>query len=279
MATVLEKIVDVKKQEVERRKKEVPVEELQTRILTVNRPRNFYSAVAKQPIRKVNLIAEIKKASPSAGLIRPDFDPAAIAKIYTDAGADALSVLTDETFFQGKLDYIQDVKRVTPLPVLRKDFIIDEYQIYEARAYGADAILLITEILTTGQLLDMLILASTLKMTSLIEVHSADSLLLVRKTVGFPHERYSLLGINNRDLHSQTVDIGNTLRLMGLLDDESRQAVVSESGIKTAADIEKLAAAGVNAVLIGETFMRAENIAQKIEELLGPMPAASQEQP
>ena len=278
MATVLEKIVEVKKQEVERRKKEVPVEELQTRILTINRPRNFYSAVAKYPIRKVNLIAEIKKASPSAGVIRPDFDPVQIAQIYTDAGADALSVLTDETFFQGKLDYIQDVKRVSPLPVLRKDFIIDEYQIYEARAYGADAILLIAEILSSSQILDMLILASTLKMTSLIEVHNADSLMQVRKTVGFPHERYSLLGINNRDLHSQTVDIGNTLRLMNLLDDESREAVVSESGIKTADDIEKLAAAGVSAVLIGETFMRADNIAQKIEELLGPMPAASQEQ-
>jgi indole-3-glycerol phosphate synthase len=278
MATVLEKIVDVKKQEVELRKKEVPVEELQTRILTINRPRNFYSAVAKHPIRKVNLIAEIKKASPSAGVIRPDFDPAQIAQIYTDAGADALSILTDETFFQGKLDYIQDVKRVSPLPVLRKDFIIDEYQIYEARAYGADAILLIAEILSSSQILDMLILASTLKMTSLIEVHNADSLMQVRKTVGFPHERYSLLGINNRDLHSQTVDIGNTLRLMNLLDDESREAVVSESGIKTADDIEKLAAAGVSAVLIGETFMHADNIAQKIEELLGPMPAASQEQ-
>ena len=201
-----------------------------------------------------------------------------IAQIHTYAGFDVLSVLTDESFFQVKLDYIQDVKRVSPLPVLRKDFIIDEYQIYEARAYGADAILLIAEILSSSQILDMLILASTLKMTSLIEVHNADSLMQVRKTVGFPHERYSLLGINNRDLHSQTVDIGNTLRLMNLLDDESREAVVSESGIKTADDIEKLAAAGVSAVLIGETFMRADNIAQKIEELLGPMPAASQEQ-
>jgi indole-3-glycerol phosphate synthase len=157
---------------------------------------------------------------------------------------------------------------VTPLPVLRKDFIIDEYQIYEARAYGADAILLITEILTPGQMLDMLILAGTMKMTTLIEVHSAESLLQVRKTVGFPHERYSLLGINNRDLHSQTVDVNNTLRLMSLLEEESRGPIVSESGIKTAADIEKLAAAGVSAVLIGETFMRSP----EIEELLGPMP-------
>jgi indole-3-glycerol phosphate synthase len=272
VGTVLEDIVEVKKREVEQRKRQEPIEELQARSLSVDRPRNFYAAVTKQPLRKVNLIAEIKKASPSAGLIRPDFEPAALAKMYTHAGADAISVLTDETFFQGKLEFLQQVKKVTPLPILRKDFIIDEYQIYESRAYGADAILLIMEILTPGQLLDMLILASTLKLTSLIEVHSVESLLTVRKAIGFPHERYSLLGINNRDLHTQTVDIANTLRLKDLLKDEERDTLVSESGIKTAGDIDKLAAAGVKAVLIGETFMRSENVESKIEELLGPIP-------
>jgi|WetSurMetagenome_2_1015567.scaffolds.fasta_scaffold234988_2 indole-3-glycerol phosphate synthase len=274
MATILDTIVATKKKEVEARKILIPVEDLQGRALSVDRPRNFYAAVTKQPLRKVNLIAEIKKASPSAGVIRRDFDPEKIAQIYTDAGADAISVLTDEQFFQGKLEYIQRVKKVTPLPVLRKDFIVDEYQIYEARAYGADAILLITEILTPSQMIDMLILASTLKMTCLIEVHSPESLLTVRKTVGFPHERYSILGINNRDLATQTVDIATTLRLLGMLEEEMREEVVSESGIKTAADIDKLSAAGVRAVLIGETILRAENIAAKIEELLGPMPAA-----
>jgi indole-3-glycerol phosphate synthase len=274
MATILDTIVATKKKEVEQRKILTPVEELQRRALSVDRPRNFYAAVTKQPLRKVNLIAEIKKASPSAGVIRQDFDPEKIAQIYTDAGADAISVLTDEQYFQGKLEYIQQVKKVTPLPVLRKDFIIDEYQIYEARAYGADAILLITEILNPGQMIDMLILASTLKMTCLIEVHSPESLMTVRKTVGFPHERYSILGINNRDLATQTVDIATTLRLLGMLEVEMLEEVVSESGIKTAADIDKLSAAGVRAVLIGETFLRAANIAAKIEELLGPMPAA-----
>jgi indole-3-glycerol phosphate synthase len=271
MASVLDKIVQTKKIEVETRKKETPVEKLQTRILTVDRPRNFYAAVTKAPSRKVNLIAEIKKASPSAGLIRQDFDPEKIAITYTQAEADALSILTDETYFQGSLDYIQIAKKVSPLPVLRKDFIIDEYQIYEARAYGADAILLITEILAPSQIIDMLILASTLKMTSLIEVHSVESLLIVRQTIGFPHERYSLLGINNRDLHSQTIDINNTIRLMDMLDEETRDTVISESGIKTSSDIDKLASAGVRAVLIGETFMRAENIPAKIEEILGPI--------
>jgi len=271
VASVLDRIVQAKRRQVEQAKAEVPIETLQGRISTVNRPRNFYSAVTKQPIRKVNLIAELKKASPSAGVIRADFDVQALAQIYSDAGADAISVLTDEPFFQGSLEFIQQIKRVTPLPVLCKDFIVDEYQIYESRAYGADAILLITEVLTPARLMDMLILASTLKMTSLIEVHTADSLLAVRKTVGFPHERYSLLGINNRDLHDQTTDIGNTLRLIDLVDQESLEALVSESGIKTANDVDKLAGAGIRAVLIGETLMRADDVEAKITELLGPM--------
>jgi len=271
VASVLDQIIETKRAEVARRRDEIPVEELQHRILTVDRPRNFYAAVTKQPLRRVNLIAEIKKASPSAGLIREDFDVPQLARTYTRARADALSVLTDETYFQGKLEYIRQAKQACPLPVLRKDFIIDEYQIYESRAAGADAILLITEVLSPAQMIDMLILASTLQMTSLVEVHSTDSLLSVRKTVGFPHERYSLLGINNRDLHTQTTDVGNTLRLLDLLEDEDRQAVVSESGIKTADEVRRLAEAGVRAVLIGETLMRERDIPAKVEELLGPV--------
>lgn len=273
MAAILEKIVDEKKIELERRRKAVPIEELQRQAFRLDRPRNFYAAVTHDPLRKVNLIAEIKKASPSAGVIREDFDVEQLAKTYAEAGADALSVLTDEKFFQGSLEYIQKVKRVTSLPVLRKDFIIDEYQIYEARAYGADAVLLIVEILTPGQLIDMLILASTLKMTCLIEVHKPESLLTVRKTVGFPHERYSLLGINNRDLDTQTTDINHTLRMLDMIDDEAKDTVISESGIRTVEDIDKLAAAGIRAVLIGETLMKADDIPAKINELFGPMPA------
>ncbi len=271
MPTILDKIIKDKAKEVQSRKERMPIEELQAMILDVDRPRNFYAAMTKQPLRKVNLIAEIKKASPSAGVIRDNFNPQELAKIYTEAGADAISVLTDGKYFQGELEHIKQVKQVTHLPVLRKDFIIDEYQIYEARAYCADAILLIAEVLTPGQILDMLILASTLKMTVLIEVHDAENLLAVRKTVGFPHERYSLLGINNRNLHQQTTDIGNTLRLASLLDEEEREVLISESGIKSAEDIDKLANVGVRGVLIGETLLRADDIAGKIEELLGPL--------
>jgi len=272
VASILDKIVEAKKEHLNQRKQQVPVEKLQALALAAGRPRNFYAAVTKQPIRKVNLIAELKKASPSAGVIREDFDVQKLAGIYAEAGADAISVLTDEPFFQGRLEYIQQVRQATPLPVLRKDFIIDEYQIYESRAYGADAVLLITEILAPARLMDMLILASMLKMTTLIEVHTVESLLAVRKTIGFPHERYSLLGINNRDLHTQTTDIGNTLRLLDMLDEESIEATCSESGIKTSEDVDKLSAAGVRAVLIGETLMRADDIGAKINELLGPVP-------
>ncbi len=272
MSTVLDTIIEHKKEELKKRKKKISIEELQAQILKIDRPRNFYAAVTKQPLRKVNLIAEIKKSSPSAGVIRKEFDPAELAKIYTEAGADAISVLTDEKFFEGKLEYINEVKKVTPLPILRKDFIIDEYQIYEARAFGADAILLIAEVLSPGQILDMLILSSTLKMTAIIEVHDADTLLEVRKTIGFPHERYSLLGINNRNLHTQTVDINNTLRLASMLDDSDKEVLISESGIKSKDDIDKLVSAGVRAVLIGETLLKSEDIPAKIEELLGPKP-------
>jgi len=274
MGSVLNTIIDAKRAEVAQRKIDLPIEELQSRVLAVDRPRNFYSAVTKQPIRKINLIAELKKASPSAGVIRPDFDVPTLAKVYTDAGVDAISVLTDETFFQGKLEYIQQAKKASPLPVLRKDFIIDEYQIYESRAAGADAILLITEVLDAEEMLDLLMLASTLKMTTLIEVHTEACLKVVRERLGFPHERYSLLGINNRDLHAQTTDINNTLNLVKLLDEEAMEAVVSESGIRTAADIDRLAQAGVRAALIGESIMKEADIAGKIAELLGPRAAA-----
>jgi len=276
VSTILDTIVEEKKREVEQRRAQSPVEDLQSQIEGLERPRNFYAAVTKQPSRVVNLIAEIKRASPSAGLIRRNFDPVQLAQTYTAAGADALSVLTDEKFFQGKLEYIQQVKRVSPLPVLRKDFIIDEYQIYESRAAGADAVLLIAEILPPGRLIDMLILASTLKLTALIEVHTVESLLTVRKTVGFPHERYSLLGINNRDLKTQQVDVGTTLRLAGMLDDSVCETLVSESGINSYEDIKKLAQVGVRAVLIGEAFMRSEDIPAAIYQIMGPIPPKNQ---
>ncbi len=219
-------------------------------------------------MRLLNLIAEVKKASPSAGVICRNFDPVAIAKQYEAAGASAISVLTDEQYFKGRLDYLTAVRAAVGIPVLRKDFIIDEYQVYESRAAGADAILLIATALPPGKLLDLMILAADLKMTCLVEVHGVKELMAIRSVIGFPRPGYSLLGINNRDLTTFSVDIATTTRLTSLVDDEL--PVVSESGIKTRGDVERLKAAGVKALLIGETLMRAGDIAAELEKLLGP---------
>src|SRR5690606_17777301 len=159
---------------------------------------------------ELRVIAEVKKASPSAGLIRPDFDPVALARAYESAGAAAISCLTDEKYFQGRREYLGVVKEAVKLPVLRKDFIVDTYQVWESRAYGADAILLIAECLEEHKLLDLLILATELQMTTLVEVHDVESLLRIRPHIGFPHPQYTLLGINNRNLKSMTTDLSHT---------------------------------------------------------------------
>lgn len=268
MSTILDKIVQTKREEVAARQSTTPLETMRREALDQPRPRNFFSAVTKQPKKTVNLIAEIKKASPSAGVIRSDFDPVEIAKTYKSAGADALSVLTDEKYFQGHLSYLQMVRGAVDLPVLRKDFIIDEYQVYESRAAGADAILLIAECLEMGQLIDLQILATELNMTCLIEVHDMENLIRVRdRVIGFPHRSYSLIGINNRDLRTFKTDLGTTLRLAELV--ESRDVLVSESGINNRIDVDKLAEAGVRAVLIGESLMRSDDITTKIRAMLG----------
>src|SRR6476660_993937 len=255
MSNILEQIIDTKRQEVAERSARVSIDSLKETIATLGRPRNFFHAVTRKNQKPLNLIAEVKKASPSAGVIRPDFDPVAIAEAYASAGADALSVLTDEKYFQGKLDYLHEIRDVVKLPVLRKDFIIDPYQVYESRAHGADAILLIAECLETSQMIDLQILATELHMTCLIEVHDMDNLMRVRDhVIGFPHRSYSLLGINNRDLRTFKVDLGTTLRLTELVDD--KDVLVSESGIKSHEDIKKLAGAGIRAVLVGESLMR-----------------------
>ena len=177
-------------------------------------------------------------------------------------------MLTDAKYFQGRLDFIAQVKREVPLPVLRKDFIIDPYQLYESRAAGADAILLIADILTPQQLIDLLILANELNLTSLVEVYEPDTLMRVRSVIGFPHRRYSLLGINNRNLRTQQVDVSHTLRLIDLVQEGT--PLVSESGVRTRQDVLRLAGAGVCAVLVGETLMRARDIPVKIRELFCP---------
>jgi indole-3-glycerol phosphate synthase len=267
METILDKIIATKRQEIAQRSAEVSIDTLKRKIADMPRPRNFFAAVTREIKNPIHLIAEIKKASPSAGVIREDFDPVEIAMQYHAAGADALSVLTDEKYFQGHLDYIRRVREAVPLPVLRKDFIIDEYQVYEACGAGADAILLIAECLETSQLIDLQILATELHMTCLIEVHDMDNLIRVRdRVIGFPLKAYSLLGINNRDLRTFKTDLGTTLRMAELVED--RRVLVAESGINTRADIQKLAGAGVAAALIGESLMRSGDIGGKIRELM-----------
>ena len=265
MPNILDNIIADKREEVRQRRSQVSLDQLRERIAGLPRCRNFYKAVTDRNPRGINVIAEVKRASPSAGLIRADFDPVAIAKTYEKCGADAISVLTDEKYFRGKLEYVQQVKEAVSVPVLRKDFIIDIWQVYESRAAGADAILLVAEALQPGDLIDLMIAAAELGLTVLIEVHEADSLLAVRSLIGFPKKGYSVLGINNRDLTTMNVDIRTTARLASLLDDDTE--LVSESGIKTRDDVGKLKSIGIRAVLIGQTLCAHPDIEEKFKEL------------
>lgn len=267
MANVLDKILADKRTEVRIRQAQKSLDQLKEEISELPRCRNFYKAVTRPNPRGINVIAEVKKASPSAGVIRANFDPVAIAQTYQRCGADAISVLTDEKYFQGKLEYVDQVHRAVDVPVLRKDFIIDLWQVYESRAAGADAILLIAEALKPGELMDLMIAAAELTLTVLLEVHAADTLLAVRSMIGFPKRGYSVLGINNRDLTTMKVDLNTTGRLAGLLD--NRDDLVAESGIRTRADVEKLKSAGVRAVLIGQTLCEHPDIQEKFTELFG----------
>jgi indole-3-glycerol phosphate synthase len=267
---ILDRILVTKRQEVAAAKAGTTLDELKRAVHDLPKPRNFYAAIAAKPPRGIHVIAEIKKRSPSAGLIREDFDPVRIAKTYHENGASALSVLTDGPYFDGRLEYVRQVREAVPIPVLRKDFIVDEYQIYESRLAGADAILLIADALNPRQLLDMLILASELYLTSILEVHEADTVMKIRSVVGFPHERYSIVGINNRDLKTQKTDLGTTGRIADILEDDTM--FIAESGIKTRADVERMMRIGARGILIGETLMRSPDIGGKMNELF---PAAT----
>ena len=265
MSDILKQIVDHKKTEINAAKQRVPLEVLKGRVAKVEKARNFFAAMTR-PANGPSVIAEVKKASPSAGLIREDFDPVAIAKAYADHGAACISCLTDAKFFQGDLEYIQQIKAAVSLPVLRKDFIVDTYQVWEARAAGADAILLIAECLEEHEILDLMILATELGMTTLLEVHDVDNLLKVRPHIGFPHPKYVLLGINNRNLKTMTTDINHTLRLMEMV--EQPEILVTESGIRTNADVKKMMAVGINKFLVGEHLMRQPNVGRALDELM-----------
>lgn len=232
--------------------------------------RPFFSALCRPSTGSVALIAEVKKASPSAGVIRPDFDPVAIARAYERAGAHCLSVLTDRKFFQGSLDYLQKIRQSVQLPLLRKDFIIDSRQILEAIEGGADAVLLIAAILDDERLARFHELATGAGLAALVEVH--DEVELERAlAIAAP-----LIGVNNRDLKTFNVDLGTTERLArrirdaGRFDDQNPVLLVSESGIHTPADVQRLEACGARAILVGESLMRSgEDLGTKVRALLG----------
>ncbi len=257
---ILEQIVADNLGELETRKRVTPLAELQKVALEQSPPLDFASALRGD---RIQLIAEVKKASPSRGIIRSDFDPVAIAQTYASNGASAISVLTEARYFQGSLNYLRDIRNALGnkrLPLLRKDFLCDPYQIYESRAFGADSLLLIVAILTAERLNELLQLSHELGMNCLVEVHNEAELEIALRS------QARIIGINNRDLSTFTVDLATTERLRPLIPPD--KIVVSESGIKDRSDIEKLRQWGVDAVLIGESLMSAPDIVAKMEELL-----------
>jgi indole-3-glycerol phosphate synthase len=261
--TILERILHDKATEVDERRQQRPLMELRRQVRDLPAPHDFGASLRDQPHRRHNpprVIAEVKKASPSRGVIRPDFDPVAIAQTYAAHGAAALSVMTDETYFQGHLTFLTAIRAAVSLPLLRKDFIIDPYQVFESRAAWADAILLIVAALEDGHIADLLHLAHDLGMAALLEVHSAEE---VERVLPL---RPQFIGINNRDLRTFHTDIDTTLRLLPLIPPDV--VVVSESGIHTAADMARLREKGVQAFLIGESLMRAPDPGVKLRELL-----------
>lgn len=259
MSTILDKIVATKREEIRRAKESVPEVELRRRLAGAPPVRDFFGGLAAPgPIR---LIAEVKKASPSKGVIRADFQPVEIARTYQRHGAASISVLTDQRFFQGSLEYLREIRAAVDLPLLRKDFVLDLYQVAEARAAGADAVLLIAECLDNHTLRTLHDEITVLGMTPLVELYEADNLPRVLD-IGA-----RLIGINNRNLRTFEVDLEHTLRLVRQI--PADRVVVGESGIRTHADAKRLESAGVRAMLVGESLMREPDIGAAVDRLLG----------
>jgi indole-3-glycerol phosphate synthase len=259
MPTILDRIVASKWHEIEQSRAKVALSELEKRLSLAPSPRDFRAAIDRPD--EVRIIAEVKKASPSAGVLRADFDPAAIASIFGRHGAAAISVLTDGPFFQGSLSHLTAIRGTVEVPLLRKDFIVDRYQLVEARAAGADAVLLIAEILP-GEALAMLVRqARDLGLQALVELYDADNLPRVVESGA------QLIGINNRDLRTFETRLEHTVELAAQVPRD--RCLISESGIRTRADIERLEEAGVRAVLVGETLMRAADMGAELERLAG----------
>lgn len=262
---ILEEIVSHKRQEVAQMQQELPLASLRQQLNTAPTVRNFLTALQENP-NQPSLIAEVKKASPSRGIIRADFDPVAIAQAYERGGAACLSVLTDEKFFQGGFDNLRRVRQQVALPLLCKEFIIDRYQIYLARTAGADAVLLIAAILSDRELQDFLRVIHDLGMIALVEVHTLAELDRVLKL-----DNLSLVGINNRNLEDFTLDLGTTQQLLAERQQQLQSldiTVVSESGLYTPADLSLVAEAGARAVLIGESLVKQRDVEQAVREIL-----------
>ncbi len=259
MTHILEKIVNVKRKEVEVAIRLRPMRDMMKAADSASPPRDFLAALRSSP--PIRLVAEVKKASPSKGIIRADFDPVAIAHDYELGGASCISVLTDVSFFQGSLDYLRDIRQAVQLPLLRKDFIIHPYQIFEARAAGADAILLIAECLTRQELKGLHQLTRELGMHALVELHQASNLDNVLNT------GTELVGVNNRDLTTFEVDLERTIKLRSVV--PSHCTLVGESGIATRADALRLQEHQVQAMLVGESLMRQADITAAVKNLLG----------
>lgn len=258
----LDSIVADKKPEVEARKEAIPLEDMKERAYRAAPPLDFKYAITHKPgEHHVHVIAEVKKASPSKGLLRSEFDPVSLATIYQENGASAISVLTDEKYFQGSLDHLQAVREVADIPLLRKDFIIDEYQIYEARAAGADAILLIAAILPAKKIKEFRLLARKLGMASIVEVHAIDEMLSAIDAEA------DIIGINNRDLKTFDVSLYTTQELADMAPEGC--VLISESGISTYNDVLTVKDAGVDAILVGECLVTERDPSAKLKELLG----------
>ncbi|MBX7165990.1 MAG: indole-3-glycerol phosphate synthase TrpC [Pirellulales bacterium] len=259
MTSILNEIVAQKWRDIEQARAVTPLEALKEQAAAAPPVRDFFGALAAPgPVR---LIAEVKRASPSRGPIRPDADPVQVASTYAQHGASCISVLTDQVHFQGSFDDLRAVRAAVGVPLLCKDFIVDVYQLYQARAAGADAVLLIAECLDDQRLRLLYREALMLGLTPLVELFEAANLARVLSTGA------TLVGINNRDLRTFSVDLEHTVRLCPQIPDEC--LVVGESGIRVRADVERLAAAGVKAILVGEALMESADIGRAVEELLG----------
>ena len=256
-ADILNRIVADKRKELEQRKKSMPLSLLKRHVVPKDAPIDLARSLSGDSIR---LIAEVKQASPSRGVLCPNFDPVALARTYAQGGAAAISVLTETKYFQGSINDLAAIREEVELPLLRKDFIFDPYQVYESYAYGADALLLIAATLSQEQLEEFLALSRSLGLSCLVEVHDENEVEMALRSGA------EIIGINNRDLNTFTVDINTTQRLRSLIPPE--KIVVSESGIDSRTDVEKLKGWGVNAALVGEALVTASDIPARIREFI-----------